>query len=60
MTNEDTKIRGTGKKNSEIIVEIGTNKYKGNVDNNGDFSIDIPKQPSGTTINVSQKEKSTR
>ena len=60
VTNEDTKIRGTGKKNSEIIVEIGTNKYKGNVDNNGDFSIDIPKQPSGTIINVSQKEEGKR
>ena len=57
ITNEDTKITGTGKKGSDIIVSIGTNTYTGKVDNNGDFSITIPKQPSGTIIKVSQKEE---
>ena len=57
MTNEDTKITGTGKKGSDIIVSIGGNTYTGKVDNNGDFSITIPKQPSGTIIKVSQKEE---
>ena len=57
ITNEDTKITGTGKKGSDIIVSIGGNTYTGKVDNNGDFSIPIPKQPSGTIIKVSQKEE---
>ena len=54
---EDVKITGTGKKGSDIIVSIGGNTYTGKVDNNGDFSITIPKQPSGTIIKVSQKEE---
>ena len=54
---EDVKITGTGIKGSSIIVSIGTNTYTGKVDNNGDFSITIPKQPSETIIKVSQKEE---
>lgn len=54
---EDVKITGTGKKGSDIIVSIGGNTYTGKVDNNGDFSITIPKQPSETIIKVSQKEE---
>ena len=54
---EDVKITGTGKKGSDIIVSIGGNTYTGKVDNNGDFSITIPKQPGGTIIKVSQKEE---
>ena len=49
VTNEDTAIRGTGK--------IGTNTYTGKVGTNGEFSISIPKQTSGTTITIVQKEE---
>ena len=57
ITDEDNIVRGKGKKNSDITIYIGTNTYTGKVDNNGDFSITIPKQPSGTIIKVSQKEE---
>ena len=56
VTNEDTAIRGTGKIGSDIIVKIGTNTYTGKVGTNGEFSIPIPKQTSGTTITIVQKE----
>ena len=57
IKDEDNVLRGKGKKNSDIIIYIGGNTYTGKVDNNGDFSITIPKQPSGTIIKVSQKEE---
>ena len=57
VTNEDTAIRGTGKIGSDIIVKIGTNTYTGKVGSNGEFSIPIPKQTSGTTITIVQKEE---
>ena len=57
VTNEDTAIRGTGKIGSDIIVKIGTNTYTGKVGTNGEFSISIPKQTSGTTITIVQKEE---
>ena len=57
VTNEDTAIRGTGKIGSDIIVKIGTNTYTGKVGTNGEFSITIPKQTSGTTITIVQKEE---
>ena len=57
IKDEDNVLRGKGKKNSDITIYIGTNTYTGKVDNNGDFSITIPKQPSGTIIKVSQKEE---
>ena len=57
VTNEDTAIKGTGKIGSDIIVKIGTNTYTGKVGTNGEFSISIPKQTSGTTITIVQKEE---
>ena len=57
VTNEDTAIRGIGKIGSDIIVKIGTNTYTGKVGTNGEFSISIPKQTSGTTITIVQKEE---
>ena len=57
VTNEDTAIRGTGNIGSDIIVKIGTNTYTGKVGTNGEFSISIPKQTSGTTITIVQKEE---
>ena len=57
VTNEDTAIRGTGNIGSDIIVKIGTNTYTGKVGTNGEFNISIPKQTSGTTITIVQKEE---
>ena len=54
---EDVKITGTGIKGSSIIVDIKGTKYTGIVNENGEYSIQIPKQQSGTKIKVVQKEE---
>ena len=57
VINEDTVITGIGIKNSIINVDIAGNKYTGTVNMQGEFSINIPKQISGTIIKVTQKEE---
>lgn len=54
---EDVKITGTGIKGSSIIVDIKGTKYTGIVNENGEYSIQISKQQSGTKIKVVQKEE---
>ena len=56
IINEDTMITGIGIKNSTINVDIAGNNYTGTVNMQGEFSINIPKQISGTIIKVTQKE----
>ena len=57
ITNEDTKISGSGQIGATIYVNIGGNQYVGTVDNNAKWNIPIPVQTVGTVINVTQKEK---
>ena len=57
ITNEDTKISGSGQIGATIYVNIGGNQYVGTVDNNAKWNITIPVQTVGTIINVTQKEK---
>lgn len=54
---EDVKITGTGIKGSSIIIDVKGTKYTGIVNENGEYSIQIPKQQSGTKIKVVQKEE---
>ncbi|EJR93296.1 S8 family serine peptidase [Bacillus cereus] len=53
VTNQDTKVTGTGEKGATVKVvvdgkEIGTGK----VDDQGNYTVDIPKQPGGKEIIV--------
>ena len=48
ITNEDTKISGSGQIGATIYVNIGGSQYVGTVDNNAKWNIPIP---------VTQKEK---
>ena len=57
ITNEDTKISGSGQIGATIYVNMGGNQYVGTVDNNAKWNIPIPVQTVGTIINVTQKEK---
>ena len=57
ITNEDTKISGSGQIGATIYVNIGGNQYVGTVDNNAKWNIPISVQTVGTVINVTQKEK---
>lgn len=46
----DTIVTGTGKPNSEIILTINHEEYRGSTDENGEFTIDIPQQIAGTVV----------
>ncbi|MGG0373859.1 Ig-like domain-containing protein, partial [Bacillus toyonensis] len=53
VTDQDTKVTGTGEKGATVKVtvdgkEIGTGK----VDDQGNYSVDIPKQPGGKEVVV--------
>ncbi|MGG0375529.1 Ig-like domain-containing protein, partial [Bacillus toyonensis] len=53
VTDQDTKVTGTGEKGTTVKVvvdgkEIGTGK----VDNQGNYAVDIPKQPGGKEVVV--------
>ncbi|MBC2368747.1 hypothetical protein HBP99_08870 [Listeria booriae] len=50
VTTDDTKVTGTGMKGAVVKLIIGGTNYTGLVDNDGKYSIDIPKQVEGTGI----------
>lgn len=45
---------------TRVYAQIGTKKYKGSIDNNGDFTIDIPEQEEGTSIKLWGTNKAGR
>ena len=57
ITNEDTRISGSGERGATIYVNIGGTQYTAKVDENGRWSVDIPVQKADTKITVIQKEK---
>ncbi|MGG0256917.1 Ig-like domain-containing protein, partial [Bacillus toyonensis] len=59
VTDQDTKVTGTGEKGATVKVvvdgkEIGTGK----VDDQGNYSVDIPKQPGGKEVVVTVTDAS--
>ena len=48
------------KTQTRVYAQIGSKKYKGTIDNNGKFSIDIPKQKAGITIKLWGTNKAGR
>ena len=56
ITNEDTRISGSGERGATIYVNIGGTQYTAKVDENGRWSVDIPVQQADTKITVIQKE----
>ncbi|MGF2716872.1 Ig-like domain-containing protein, partial [Bacillus cereus] len=52
VTDESTKVIGTGEAGSKVTVTAGDQKYEGMVDGNGNFAVDIPKQKPGTEVTV--------
>ncbi|MBC2116092.1 beta strand repeat-containing protein [Listeria booriae] len=55
VTSDDTKVNGTGIKGAVVTLTIAGHDYTGLVDDNGDYSITIVKQPAGTTITAKQE-----
>ncbi|MBC6301412.1 immunoglobulin-like domain-containing protein, partial [Listeria booriae] len=55
VTSDDTKVKGTGIKGAVVTLTIDGHDYTGLVDDNGDYSITIVKQPAGTTITAKQE-----
>ena len=56
ITNEDTRISGSGERGATIYVNIGGTQYTAKVDENGRWSTEIPVQQADTKITVIQKE----
>ncbi|HHQ2481287.1 TPA: Ig-like domain-containing protein, partial [Bacillus cereus] len=61
VTDADTKITGTGKPGATVMVEVDgvSGKYKGTADEQGNFSIDIPKQKADAKLTVTQSAEGT-
>ncbi|MBC1316994.1 immunoglobulin-like domain-containing protein [Listeria booriae] len=55
VTSDDTTVKGTGIKGAVVTVTIDGHDYTGLVDDDGDYSITIVKQPAGTTITAKQE-----
>ncbi|OFD38233.1 hypothetical protein BWGOE3_52380 [Bacillus mycoides] len=58
VTDQDTKVTGTGEVGSKVTVTAGDQKYEGKVDGNGNFTVDIPKQKPGTEVTVTLTDDS--
>jgi hypothetical protein len=56
VSDQSTTVTGKSELKSTITVSIGTSKYLGTVDLNGNFKITIPKQKAGTKITVVSKD----
>ncbi|MBC1525206.1 hypothetical protein HB884_13435 [Listeria booriae] len=54
VTTDDTTVTGTGVKGAVVKVTVGGTNYTGIVDNDGKYSIVIPKQAFGTAIVANQ------
>ncbi|MBC1359303.1 immunoglobulin-like domain-containing protein [Listeria booriae] len=54
VTTDDTVVTGTGMKGATVKVTLGSIDYTGTVDNNGNYSIPILKQPFGTVITATE------
>ncbi|WP_238141311.1 Ig-like domain-containing protein [Bacillus cereus] len=62
ITDDDAKVKGTGEPNTSVSVqvngkEIGKEIGKGMVDEKGNYSVDIPKQVTGTQVSVTLTDK---
>ncbi|MBC2368748.1 hypothetical protein HBP99_08875 [Listeria booriae] len=55
VTSDDTTVKGTGIKGAVVTLTIDGHDYTGLVDDDGDYSITIVKQPAGTTITAKQE-----
>jgi hypothetical protein len=56
VTNKATEVTGKAEKSSTVTVKIGTKNYSSKVDADGNYSVGIPVQNSGTTISVTAKD----
>lgn len=56
VTNKATEVTGKAEKSSTITVKIGTKSYSTKADADGNYSVVIPVQNSGTTISVTAKD----
>ncbi|MBC2002145.1 hypothetical protein HCA78_00095 [Listeria booriae] len=54
VTTDDTAVTGTGMKGALVKLTIAGIDYTGFVDNNGNYSIAILKQPAGTIITATE------
>lgn len=56
----DTIVKGTGEPNLDVILTIDGDEYSGHIDENGNFTIEIPKQQAGTIISAVTVDKNRK
>lgn len=56
VTDQSTAVTGSAERGAEVTIKIGTSSWKGMADTEGKFSITIPKQKTGTVIEVTAKD----
>ncbi|OED33084.1 hypothetical protein BHE17_11735 [Planococcus maritimus] len=54
---DDTEVTGTGEPGAEVIVTTPDDTYTGVVDEDGNFSVEIPVQDEGTEITVELEDE---
>ncbi|OOR06002.1 hypothetical protein BW897_31110 [Bacillus cereus] len=52
LTDEDSKLTGTGEANAKVTIMTGTTSYEGTVNSEGNWSVSIPKQVENTKLQV--------
>ncbi|WP_304522318.1 Ig-like domain-containing protein [Bacillus toyonensis] len=52
LTDEDTKLNGTGEANAKVTVQTATASYEGTIDSEGNWSVQIPKQVENEKLQV--------
>ena len=55
ITTDATKITGKAEKGSTVVIQIDGKTYSGKVDESGHFTIEIPKQTTGTVLTITVK-----
>lgn len=56
VTDQSTTVTGSAERGAEVTVKIGTSSWKGMADTEGKFSITIPKQKTGSIVEVTAKD----
>ena len=57
VMDNSTEVTGTGEPGAEVVVETPDGTYTGTVDEDGDFSVEIPEQEAGTEITVTLEDE---
>lgn len=52
VTDQSSSITGSAQPNATVLVKADKSEWKGTADESGEFTIDIPKLPAGTSLTI--------